>query len=145
MRVQFYPSKPLQTCLSADAASMNISLSAVVVSILEEYYKISPQLPPFTQLITQICDEVERYLLSIEDMHHEFPLSEASETYRKIPMTANGKPNPLRMRIGKAFNKQTTSGRFNGVIEQVFLDSERKKPKRDANRAAIYILLSNPK
>ena len=144
MRIQFYPSKALQSYLSADAASMNISQSALVVSILEEYYKISPQLPPFTQLVEIICDEVKEYLAS-SDVGHEFPLSEASETYRTIPMTANGKPNPLRMRIGKAFNKQTRSGRFMGIIEQVFLENNKPKRTTDGNRAAVYILLNNPK
>ena len=145
MRIQFYPSISLQTSLTADANEKQISLSALVVSILEEYYKISPQLPPFTQLITQICDEVENYLPSIESPEQEFPLSAASATYRSIPMTANGKPNPLRMRIGKAFNKQTRSGRFAGIIEQVFLENNKPKRTTDGNRAAVYVMINLPK
>ncbi len=140
MRIQFYPSTALQTCLITDANNRHISQSALVVSILEEYYKISPQFPPLSQLIEKICKEVKEYLKSI-DVGHEFPLSEASATYRTIPMTANGKPNPLRMRIGRAFNKQTRSGCFMGSIEQVFIGNNKPKRTTDGNRAALYVRL----
>lgn len=144
MRLQFYPSSQLEECLSAEAARRSISQSALVVSILEEYYKLSPDLPPFTQLVDIICSEVEAFISTVEDVNYEFPLSEASPTYRSIPMTANGKPNPLRMRIGKAFNKQTVSGRFKGSIEQVFLANG--KPKRtNENRAALFVIRNNKK
>lgn len=139
MRLQFYPTAQLGACLATDAAKRNVSQSALVVSILEEYYNISPQLPPLIQLLEIIYDEVNEFVSTLEDTNYEFTLAEASATYRSIPVTTKGKGNSKRISIGKSFNKQTVSGRFKGIIKQVYLEDGTPKRTSNKNRAALFV------
>lgn len=134
MRIQFYPNTDLEKILSKKSKELGVSLSTLVVDVLNEYFGITSSLSEL-QIEQMVMNEIEQYVANPQNVDIEFSIS-VSKTYREISMVCSGKPNPLRARIGKVFAKKVGEGFFN--VEQVFLPNG--LPKRTTgNRAAVYI------
>ena len=134
MRIQFYPNTDLEKILSKKSKELGVSLSTLVVDVLNEYFGITSSLSEL-QIEQMVMNEIEQYVANPQNVDIEFSIS-VSKTYRKISMICSGKPNPLRARIGKVFAKKVGEGSFN--VEQVFLPNGRPK-RTTGNRAAVYI------
>ena len=134
MRIQFYPNTDLEKILSKKSKELGVSLSTLVVDVLNEYFGITSSLSEL-QIEQMVMNEIEQYVANPQNVDIEFSIS-VSKTYREISMVCSGKPNPLRARIGKVFAKKVGEGSFN--VEQVFLPNGRPK-RTTGNRAAVYI------
>lgn len=134
MRIQFYPNTDLEKILSKKSKELGVSLSTLVVDVLNEYFGITSSLSEL-QIEQMVMNEIEQYVANPQNVDIEFSIS-VSKTYREISMVCSGKPNPLRARIGKVFAKKVGEGFFN--VEQVFLPNGRPK-RTTGNRAAVYI------
>lgn len=134
MRIQFYPNTDLEKILSKKSKELGVSLSTLVVDVLNEYFGITSSLSEL-QIEQMVMNEIEQYVSNPQNVDIEFSIS-VSKTYREISMVCSGKPNPLRARIGKVFAKKVGEGFFN--VEQVFLPNGHPK-RTTGNRAAVYI------
>lgn len=132
-RVQCYPDETLWTMLTQDAERVGVSVSTWVTELLRAYYGLGKEREcPESELVQKVFQEVEIYLKEVEG---EFDLLQASSTFRRIEMTLEGRPNPMRAKVGKRFAAQVGKpGPFQDV-EQVYLNG---RVKKSVNKATLY-------
>ncbi|CAI3410142.1 hypothetical protein CIRMBP1320_01024 [Enterococcus cecorum] len=136
MKIQIYPSSELANALICAAQSKDLSLNALILEVLENKF-LEKENMPVSELTNIVFKEVTSYVEQNTDK--EFDLFVASETFRNIPMTADGKPSPLRAQIGRSFANSVRSGRFELPIQKVKL--ENGKNKLSLNNALVYKLM----
>ena len=132
-RVQCYPDEALWTRLTQDAERAGVSVSTWVTELLRAHYGLGGERDcPEPELMRKVFQEVEAYLQEAEG---EFDLLQASETFGRIEMTLEGRPNPMRAKVGKRFAAQVGKpGPFQDV-EQVYVNG---RVKKSVNKAALY-------
>ena len=91
MKIQIYPSSELANALICAAQSKDLSLNALILEVLENKF-LEKENMPVSELTNIVFKEVTSYVEQNTDK--EFDLFVASETFRNIPMTADGKPSP---------------------------------------------------
>lgn len=135
-RIQFYPSIQLKELLETEAKEKNISISSLVVELLQDHYDIAPK--PSIMLkdaIPKVLNEIEEYVKTIP-VGECFDLLTASNTFKCIEMTAKGKPSTNRATIGKKFASKIGSEPFKNV--QRAYKSDGVTIKRSVNNATMY-------
>lgn len=139
-RIQFYPSIQLKELLETEAKEKNISISSLVVELLQEYYDIAPK-PSITlkDAIPKVLNEVEEYVKTIP-VGECFDLLTASYTFKCIEMTAKGKPSTNRATIGKIFGAKIGYEPFENI--QVAYKSDGVTLKLSVNNAKMYKKIS---
>lgn len=142
-RVQCYPSEELFTKLSEDSNKLSISISALVIEILERHYNLIPvNTLPFSQTVAKVYEDVEEYI-STKEVGDTFELSYASKTLRNIPMVdeLENKPSTIRGRIGKEFSFQVRNknGRFNKTVGITRKSNGGARKGRDNGGTIYYI------
>lgn len=140
MRIQFYPTTDLETKLKQESDRLGISISTLVVDVLNDYYGLKlPNTKTEGELETEVLKEIEAFVKDPKKRNEEFDLNMASPTYAQISMTNNGRPKIVKARIGRTFAKKVGVELPFLNVKQVFLDNG--KPKRSTgNRAALYIV-----
>lgn len=140
-RIQFYPSTQLKALLEAEAKEKNISISGLVVELLQEHYGITPK-PSFTlsDAISKVLNEVEEYVKTIS-VGEYFDLLTASHTFRHIEMTVKGKPATNRATVGKIFASKIGTEPFENVQFAYKLDGV--TIQHSENKATMYKKISN--
>ena len=135
-RIQFYPTMQLKGLLEEEARDKSISVSSLVVELLQEHYGIKPK-PTIllADAITKVLDEVEEYVKTIS-VGECFDLLTASNTFRYIDMTVQGKPATNRATIGKVFASKIGTEMFPNVQFAYKLDGI--TIERSKNKATMY-------
>ncbi len=133
-RCQFYPNEELWKCLETASAERGVSVSSVVVEVLENYFALERGPMNKTDLLSSVFSEV-RDFLDTEGLECEFDLLTASPTFSALPMFRGGRPNSVRAQIGRAFATAVRNGAFPGV--EPARDGS-GKILRSANHATIY-------
>lgn len=133
-RVQFYPNTLLKTALDNDSKVKGVSVSALVVEILLEYYGLIPKNTlSLEQTTEQVFLEVKEYIETLNS-NMEFDLLIASKTFKNIEMVSKGKPSTNRAYVGKKFAKSIGKEPFLNV-GRVYVNG---KLKKSVNNATIY-------
>lgn len=133
-RVQFYPSETLANILSNESTSKGVSVSQLVVDLLEEHYGLSNnKVLSITQVTTIVLKEVEEYVEKADGII-EFDLNTASETYRNIDMTCGKKPSTVRASIGRSFGSKIGKTPFTNVRKCIVNGNQ----KLSVNNALVY-------
>ena len=144
MRIQFYPNEHLEKKLTEESATLGVHVSTLVNDILNKHYGlIFPDALNDMVVEQKVFDELKQFIENLgQDI--EFSVPDASSTFRQISMVQEGKPNPLRARIGRHFADMVgKEGSFRDV-EQIMIDG---KPKRTVvTRSALYkkVVSKNP-
>lgn len=134
-RIQFYPGIVLESKLDVEAQKLGVSVSTLVVDLLNDYYGLVPKNTlSLTQSTTKILEEVEEYICKLK-LNDEFDLLSASKTFKNIEMVSAGKPSTNRANIGKSFSKKIGKAPFSNV-EVVYRPDG--KVKKTHNNATIY-------
>lgn len=134
-RIQFYPSKELESKLEEEALKLGISISSLVNEKLNEIYCTNAKSNlSLSELTTKVLGEVKAYINS-PDAKPEFDILTASNTFANIEMTWTGKPSTLRAQIGKNFSKQIGKGDFSNIERA---EHPNGKPKLSKNNASVY-------
>lgn len=133
-RIQFYPDKELANVLQSEAERNKVSVSTFVTDLLKEYYGLSSR-ENKTALTRRVIQEVEDYLEQLSETDgNTFDLNKASATYRKIPMTCGGKPNPTRASIGRSFGAKVGKPPFQCIRKCI----RNGKQVLSENNALVY-------
>ena len=90
---------------------------------------------PIDQWIDKRKKEIEKYILTL-NINDEFELYDASETFRNIPMTKEGKPNVNRAKLGRLFGQSIGKKPFENV-ERVYIANGNVKKSR-YNKATMF-------
>jgi len=134
-RIQFYPGNALEAKLDAEAQRLGVSVSTLVVDLLNDYYGLVPKNTlSLTQVTTKVLDEVKDYISNLKP-NDEFDLLKASNTFKNIEMVSSGKPSTNRANIGKSFSKRIGKTPFVNVDVVYRPDG---KVKKSRNNATIY-------
>lgn len=135
-RIQFYPSTQLKELLETEAKAKNISISSLVVELLQEHYKITPKpVIVLSDAIDKVLDEVEEYVKSIS-VGESFDLLTASKTFKNAEMTVEGKPATNRATLGKVFASKIGVQPFGNV--EFSYKSDGVTIERSKNKATMY-------
>lgn len=135
-RIQFYPNSILKDKLESEARNKGLSVSSLVVELLQEHYKISPRpTMPLSKAVTQVLNEIEDYIRGINS-GETFDLLTASATFAKIDMTALGRPSTNRATIGKIFASKIGVAPFDCI--DISYKSDGKTVERSSNKAIMY-------
>lgn len=135
-RIQFYPSRQLKELLCSEANMKGVSISNLVIQLLQDHYHITPEPEiTLTEVIPKVLAEVEEYVrkLSYGDT---FDLISASATFEKIEMTVEGRPATNRATIGKVFTSRIGIPPFSDVGVTV---------RKSENRATMYMKIKEKK
>ena len=135
LKIQLYPSAELAKILIDSAQKKEMSLNALILEVLENEF-LDKEIRPLSELTKLVFDEVKLYVK--QNPSEEFDLLTASETFRSIPMTDEGKPNPIRAQIGKSFANSIKNNRFGLPIQKVKLQNG--KNKLSENNSLLYKL-----
>ncbi len=139
MRIQFYPSQILERKLQEEANKANVTISTLVVDLLNHHYGLVPaQSKTNVELRKIVFAEISEFIKT-RPVGEEFDLNMASKTYEHISMVYAGKPSAIKAQIGREFNSKCVAKiEPFGKVVQVRLPNG--KPKLTVkNRAAIYI------
>ena len=82
-----------------------------------------------------VFKEIEEYISTL-NINDEFELYDASETFRNIPMTKEGKPNVNRAKLGRLFGQSIGKKPFENV-ERVYIANGNVKKSR-YNKATMF-------
>ncbi len=136
-RIQFYPEQQLDNVLENEAKKYGVSVSALVNAKLCEVYNLTEKNQiPLPQLTANVINEIEAFIdKNATNTGMEFDLLMASDIYKNIEMTGNGKPKTIRANIGISFKKKVDSGHYPNV-EIAF--KENGKKKLSSNNALMY-------
>lgn len=135
-RIQFYPGENLEKKLETNAKTLGVSVSALVVDILNQHFSLKMDDVPLTELTQMVMHEVEEHIASLEPKA-EFTLESASETFRNIDMVAaGGKISAIRANIGKSFARKVGHDTFKHIA---IAYKESGKPKKNINNASVYV------
>lgn len=85
--------------------------------------------------LTVVFKEIEEYISTL-NINDEFELYDASETFRNIPMTKEGKPNVNRAKLGRLFGQSIGKKPFENV-ERVYIANGNVKKSR-YNKATMF-------
>lgn len=135
-RIQFYPNEILNKKLEREAEKLGVSVSTLVVDTLNDYFGLTVKgALSESQLTKRVLEEIERYINN-PNSKKEFDLFTASETFKTIEMTFQGKPSTVRAKIGKKFASMIEKP---GPFENISVAyKENGKPKKNSNNAFIY-------
>jgi hypothetical protein len=134
-RIQFYPGRALEAKLDEEALRLGVSVSTMVVDLLNELYGLVPKNTlSLTQATTQVLDEVTEYINTL-NVNDEFDLLSASDSFKNIDMISSGKPSAIRASIGRSFSKNIGTDRFSNIEIAYRSDG---KVKKTNNNATIY-------
>ena len=109
MRCQVYIPKELEEVLLNDAKKAGVNVQEV--------------------------EQIEEYISTL-NINDEFELYDASETFRNIPMTKEGKPNVNRAKLGRLFGQSIGKKPFENV-ERVYIANGNVKKSR-YNKATMF-------
>jgi hypothetical protein len=139
-RIQFYPSQELEQRLAEEASNLGVSVSTLVVDLLSEHYRmVAKNMYSESQITKMVFDELKSFVSDPNNAGKEFDLLSASETFRSIEMTFEGKPSTIRAKIGKEFSKQVDLGdAFSKVLRSYKANG---KLKKSVNNATIYRII----
>ena len=105
MRCQVYIPKELEEVLLNDAKKAGVNVSEIIIRILKKNYKTkNSETLDYIALKDIVFKEIEEYISTL-NINDEFELYDASETFRNIPMTKEGKPNVNRAKLGRLFGQ----------------------------------------
>ena len=135
-RIQFYPSEVLEKKLEEDSRKLGVSISTLVVEVLNEHYGLVEKNTFCESQLTKIVmDELKAYIDDPQS-DREFDLLKASKSFATIEMTYAGKPSTIRAKIGKKFATQVgVAGPFKNVS---IVYKPNGKVKKNSNNATIY-------
>lgn len=134
-RIQFYPNSKLKEMLDSEAKDKGISVSCLVVELLQEHYKIRPKPAiPLSEAIEQVLSEIEDFIKQLKP-GETFDLLTASATFEEIEMVASGRPSTNRATIGKIFASKIGSKPFDNIDFSYKPDGTVERSK---NKATMY-------
>ena len=120
MRCQVYIPKELEEVLLNDAKKAGVNVSEIIIRILKKNYKTkNSETLDYIALKDIVFKEIEEYISTL-NINDEFELYDASETFRNIPMTKEGKPNVNRAKLGRLFGQSIGKKPFENV-ERVYI------------------------
>ena len=85
-----------------------------------------------------VFKEIEEYISTL-NINDEFELYDASETFRNIPMTKEGKPNVNRAKLGRLFGQSIGKKPFENV-ERVYIANGNVKKSRYNKAKFVFFL-----
>lgn len=136
MRCQVYIPKELEGVLLNDAKKAGVNVSEIIIRILKKNYKTkNSETLDYIALKDIVFKEIEKYILTL-NINDEFELYDASETFRNIPMTKEGKPNVNRAKLGRLFGQSIGKKPFENV-ERVYIANGNVKKSR-YNKATMF-------
>ena len=136
-RIQFYPTPELAQRLESEALNLGVSISTLVVDLLNEHFcLVNKNKYTESQLTKMVFDELKAYVTNPQNVNSEFDILKASETFKTIEMTFDGKPSTIRAKIGKAFSKQIGSGKAFPQVQRAY--NSKGKLKKSVNNATMY-------
>ena len=127
MRCQVYIPKELEEVLLNDAKKAGVNVSEIIIRILKKNYKTKN---------SETLDYIALKDISTLNINDEFELYDASETFRNIPMTKEGKPNVNRAKLGRLFGQSIGKKPFENV-ERVYIANGNVKKSR-YNKATMF-------
>jgi len=135
-RIQFYPGEALEKKLDEDTQKLGVSVSTLVVDLLNEHYGlISKNTLSLSQLTKIVLDEIKEYV-NDPSSDKEFDLLKASQTFATIEMADSRKPSIIRAKIGKKFAEHVgMPGPFLNVTP---IYKANGKVKKNINNATVY-------
>ena len=136
MRCQVYIPEELEEVLLNDAKKAGVNVSEIIISILKKNYKTkNSETLDYIALKDIVFKEIEEYISTL-NINDEFELYDASETFRNIPMTKEGKPNVNRAKLGRLFCQSIGKKPFENV-ERVYIANGNVKKSR-YNKATMF-------
>ena len=137
-RIQFYPTQELEQRLKSEASNLGVSVSTLVVDLLNEKFSLGNK-NKYTesQLTKMVFDEIKSFVSDPKNNGKEFDLLTASNTFKTIEMTFDGKPSTIRAKIGKDFSKQIDLGQSFPKVKRSYKSSNGKL-KKSENNATVY-------
>ena len=137
-RIQFYPTQELEQRLKSEASNLGVSVSTLVVDLLNEKFSLGNK-NKYTesQLTKMVFDEIKSFVSDPKNNGKEFDLLTASNTFKTIEMTFDGKPSTIRAKIGKEFSKQIDLGQSFPKVKRSYKSSNGKL-KKSENNATVY-------
>ena len=142
-RIQFYPTQELEQRLKSEASNLGVSVSTLVVDLLNEKFSLGNK-NKYTesQLTKMVFDEIKSFVSDPKNNGKEFDLLTASNTFKTIEMTFDGKPSTLRAKIGKEFSKQIDLGQSFPKVKRSYKSSNGKL-KKSENNATVYKIVAD--
>ena len=136
-RIQFYPTQELEQRLKSEASNLGVSVSTLVVDLLNEKFSLGNK-NKYTesQLTKMVFDEIKSFVSDPKNNGKEFNLLTASNTFKTIEMTFDGKPSTIRAKIGKEFSKQIDLGQSFPQVRRSYKSNG--KLKKSENNATVY-------
>ena len=136
MRCQVYIPKEREEVLLNDAKKAGVNVSEIIIRILKKNYKTkNSETLDYIALKDIVFKEIEEYISTL-NINDEFELYDASETFRNIPMTKEGKPNVNRAKLGRLFGQSIGKKPFENV-ERVYIANGNVKKSR-YNKATMF-------
>lgn len=113
-----------------------VNVSEIIIRILKKNYKTkNSETLDYIALKDIVFKEIEEYISTL-NINDEFELYDASETFRNIPMTKEGKPNVNRAKLGRLFGQSIGKKPFENV-ERVYIANGNVKKSR-YNKATMF-------
>ena len=136
LRCQVYIPEELEEVLLNDAKKAGVNVSEIIIRILRKNYKTKNcETLDYIALKDIVFKEIEEYISTL-NINDEFELYDASETFRNIPMTKEGKPNVNRAKLGRLFGQSIGKKPFENV-ERVYIANGNVKKSR-YNKATMF-------
>ncbi len=139
MRIQFYPSQILEQKLQEEANKANVTISTLVVDLLNHHYGLVPaHSKTNVELRKIVFAEITEFIKTLP-VGKEFDLNKASKTYENISMVYAGKPSAIKAQIGREFYSKCVAKiePFDKVVQARLPNGKLKLTVK--NRAALYI------
>ncbi|MDF3335303.1 hypothetical protein [Lacticaseibacillus rhamnosus] len=137
-RLQIYADEALYLAIKKDARNQGVSINRLTADLLKRHYGLIPETAiSETELTKIVLNEIESYIANLKP-GDTFDLGSASETFRHIKMSYQGKPAVVRAKIGRSF-ANALSTRFTNVTA---LRQANGNVKKNANNATIYVIKS---
>ena len=133
-----YIPEELEEVLLNDAKKAGVNVSEIIIRILRKNYKTKNcETLDYIALKDIVFKEIEEYISTLNinaDTLYREP--KASETFRNIPMTKEGKPNVNRAKLGRLFGQSIGKKPFENV-ERVYIANGNVKKSR-YNKATMF-------
>lgn len=134
--MQLSPTQSRDGVLLNDAKKAGVNVSEIIIRILKKNYKTkNSETLDYIALKDIVFKEIEEYISTL-NINDEFELYDASETFRNIPMTKEGKPNVNRAKLGRLFGQSIGKKPFENV-ERVYIANGNVKKSR-YNKATMF-------
>ena len=115
--------------------AFNISIIIWLIILKKNYKTKNSETLDYIALKDIVFKEIEEYISTL-NINDEFELYDASETFRNIPMTKEGKPNVNRAKLGRLFGQSIGKKPFENV-ERVYIANGNVKKSR-YNKATMF-------